>query len=127
MNSLRTPLSQVKGLGSAKEGTGHFWVQRLTGLAMIPLVLWFCFAVASLPHMDYEAIRAWLANPISAVLMILMLIAGFQHARLGLQVIIEDYISNHATRTVSIIAVTLFSVLFAVIGVFSVLRIAFSG
>ena len=127
MANLRTPLSQVKGLGSAKEGTGHFWVQRLTAIALIPLVVWIAFAVARLSSMSQADIQIWLSSPFSAVMMILFLIAAFWHAKLGLQVVIEDYVSNHAVRTVAIIAVTLISFALAVIGVFSVLRIAFTG
>ena len=127
MANLRTPLSQVKGLGSAKEGTGHFWVQRLTAIALIPLVVWIAFAVARLSSMSQADIHIWLSSPFSAVMMILFLIAAFWHAKLGLQVVIEDYVSDHAVRTVAIIAVTLISFALAVIGVFSVLRIAFTG
>lgn len=127
MKSLRTPLAQVKGLGSAKEGTDHFWSQRLTALALVPLVIWLCFAVASLPDMNYVTLREWLTMPFNAIMLIFLMIAGFYHSRLGLQVIIEDYVSTHAGRTVAIVAVTLLAVVFAVIGVFSILRIAFAG
>lgn len=127
MNTLRTPLARVKGLGSAKEGTGHFWAQRLTAIAMVPLILWLCFSIAALPGMSYVEVREWVAGPVNAVILILLLIAGFYHARLGLQVIIEDYVGSHAARTVSIIAVTLLSAVVAIIGIFSVLRIAFAG
>ena len=127
MSNFRTPLKKVKGLGSAKEGTGHFWSQRLTALALVPLVLWLAFSVASLPGMDYVAIREWLSQPFNAIVMILFLIAGFHHARLGLQVVIEDYVSLHVTRTAAIIAVTFIAAALGVTGVFSVLRIAFAG
>lgn len=126
MKNMRTPLSQVKGLGSAKEGTGHFWLQRLTAIGLIPLVVWVAFAVARLPSMSQTDIQLWLSNPLSAVLMILFLIASFWHAKLGLQVVIEDYVSDHGVRTVGIIAVNLISVALGVVGVFSVLHIAFS-
>jgi len=124
MSNYRTPLSRVKGLGSAKEGTDHFWAQRLTAIALIPLVLWLTFSIASLPDMDYLAIREWLSQPFNAIVMILFMIAGFYHSRLGLQVIIEDYIGSHGPRTASIIAVTFIAVALGVTGVFSVLRIA---
>lgn len=127
MSNLRTPLSQVKGLGSAKEGTGHFWVQRLTAIGLVPLVVWIAFAVARLPSMSQADIHAWLGNPFSAAMMILFLGAAFWHAKLGLQVVIEDYVSDHAVRTVAIIAVNLITVALAVVGVFSVLHIAFTG
>ncbi len=124
MNTQRTFLSPAKDLGSAKEGTAHFWSQRLTAFAMIPLVLWLCFSLAALPGMDYSAIREWLSRPFSAVLMILLIITGLYHAKLGLQVVIEDYISNHSIRIAAIVAVTMFCALFCVLGVFSVIRIA---
>jgi len=126
MSNLRTPLSQVKGHGSAKEGTGHFWVQRLTAIAMIPLVLWLTFSIASLPGMSQLEIREWLSNPFPAVMLILVILVGLYHAKLGLQVVIEDYVGNHGIRTAAIIAVTMLCALLAVLGVFSVLRIAFA-
>jgi len=126
MSNLRTPLSQVKGLGSAKEGTSHFWVQRLTAIALIPLVLWLCFSIASLPGMDYVSIREWISGPFTAIMLILFLLVGFYHAKLGLQMVIEDYVSSHGSRTVMIIAVTFLAGILAVTGVFAVLRIAFA-
>ncbi len=122
---LRTPLKRAKGWGSAKSGTHHFWVQRLTGLALIPLTLWFCFGLASLPSMSYADFTAWLSTPYSAIMMILTLAAVFYHYALGLQVIIEDYVSDHAVRTAAIIATYFFSIIVAVTGIFSVLKIAF--
>ncbi|MBX2837747.1 MAG: succinate dehydrogenase, hydrophobic membrane anchor protein [Gammaproteobacteria bacterium] len=127
MKHLRSPLSQVKGLGSAKEGTDHFWLQRLTALALIPLLLWLCFSVAALPSMSQEEVRLWMAKPTSAVLLVLFLIAAFYHAKLGLQMVIEDYVGNHATRTAAIILVTFACILLAVIGIFSVLRVTLGG
>jgi succinate dehydrogenase / fumarate reductase membrane anchor subunit len=127
MSNYRTPLKRAKGMGSAKEGTGHFWTQRLTAIALVPLVIWLAFSVAFLANMDYLAIREWLSQPFNAIVMILFLIAGFHHARLGLQVVIEDYVSSHVTRTAAIIAVTFIAAALGVTGVFSVLRIAFAG
>lgn len=127
MSRFRTPLSSVKGLGSAKEGTDHFWAQRLTAIALVPLVLWLCFSIASISSMDYASIREWLSHTFNAVAMILVIIAGFAHARLGLQVIAEDYISSHGKRTAVIVAVTLLAAALAVTGIFSVMRIAFAG
>lgn len=126
MKTLRTPLSRAKGLGSAKEGTEHFWSQRLSALALIPLTLWLCFSIAALPGMDYVSIREWLSSPFTAIMMILLIITGLHHARLGVQVVVEDYIGSHTTRTIVIIAVTLATWFFTVAGVFSVMRIAFT-
>jgi len=126
MSNLRTPLSEVKGHGSAKDGTSHFWVQRLTAIAMVPLVLWLCFSVASLPGMTQAEIRTWISEPFTAVILILLILTGFYHAKLGLQMVIEDYIGNHGPRTAVIIGVTMLCVFMAVLGLFSVLRIAFT-
>lgn len=127
MKNLRTPLSEVKGLGSAKEGTSHFWSQRLSAIALIPLVLWLCFSVAALPGMDYLSVREWLASPLTSIMMVLLVAVAFFHSRLGLQVIVEDYVGGHGARTVAIIAITFAAGVLAVVGVFSVLRIAFAG
>jgi succinate dehydrogenase / fumarate reductase membrane anchor subunit len=126
MSSLRTPLSNVKGHGSAKEGTHHFWVQRLTALALVPLVLWLCFSIAALPASNYTTIQSWVGNSFNAVLLVLIIVAAFYHAKLGLQMVIEDYISSHATRTAGIILSTFICILLACLGVFSVLKIAFT-
>jgi len=122
---MRTPLKTAKGWGSAKSGTHHFWVQRLTALALIPLTLWLCFGIASLPSMGYADFVAWMKTPYSAIMMIMTIIAVFYHYALGLQVIIEDYVSDHGKRTAAIIATYFFSIIVAVTGIFSVLHIAF--
>jgi succinate dehydrogenase / fumarate reductase membrane anchor subunit len=122
MGEFRTPLSRVKGLGSAKEGTTHFWRQRLTALALIPLTLWFCFSLAVMP-VDHATLVAWVQQPAVAIALILLIIATFYHAQLGLQIVFEDYISSHSTRTVSIIGMSFLCLLFGIIGVVSVLKI----
>jgi len=126
MKTLRTPLSKVKGLGSAKSGTEHFLMQRVTALALIPLVIWFCMSIAFLPEANYSAIVSWLASPLNAVLMIVTLLSGFYHAALGIQLILEDYISSHGTRFIAIIVSNLLLFFFAALGIFSVLKIAIS-
>lgn len=125
--TLRSPLGKVKGLGSAKSGTGHFMAQRLTALALIPLSIWFCFSLASMPQMDYTTFTAWLSSPISSSLMVLTILTTFYHLHLGVQVVIEDYISNHAMRIVGVIAVQFASILLAVTGIVSVLKVATGG
>jgi len=122
--NLRTPLSQVKGLGSAKDGVSHWWMQRLTSIALVPLVLWLGFALASLPGADYATFTEWVRSPMVAVLLILTIVVAFHHGQMGLQVIIEDYVSHEPARVAAIILVKLFAVLFSVIGVYSVLKIA---
>jgi succinate dehydrogenase / fumarate reductase membrane anchor subunit len=123
MSDLRTPLSQVKGLGSAKEGTTHFWRQRLTALVLIPLILWFGFSLAAMP-VDYMTLVSTIKSPAVMVGLIILIIATFYHAQLGLQIIIEDYVSSHSKRLVSIILVNFLCLLLGVIGVVAVLKIA---
>ncbi|MDH5354742.1 MAG: succinate dehydrogenase, hydrophobic membrane anchor protein [Gammaproteobacteria bacterium] len=122
MSDLRTPLSRVKGLGSAKDGTVHFWHQRLTALALIPLVLWFGFGLASLPS-DYTTLTGFIQNPVVAVGLILLIIMVFYHAQLGLQIVLEDYVSSHAKRTVAIILSGFINLIFAIVGIVAVLKI----
>ena len=90
--SLQTPLAKVRGLGSAKEGTHHWWNQRLTAIALIPLSLWFIYSLVSMTTVDYHTAITWLKAPINAVLMMLFLLSLYYHALLGLQVVIEDYV-----------------------------------
>lgn len=123
--SLRTPLSKAKGLGAAKEGVSHWWNQRLTAIALIPLALWFSFSIALLALSDYSTVSAWIASPISTVLMILAIVVGFYHGYLGLQVIIEDYVSSESLKIGFLIGVALLAIFFATLGVVSVLKISF--
>jgi succinate dehydrogenase / fumarate reductase membrane anchor subunit len=123
MSNFRTPLSQAKGLGSAKEGTTHFLRQRLTALLMIPLILWLGFGLAAMP-VDHATLIETIQNPAVTVGLIVLIMATFYHAQLGLQVIIEDYVSTKSTRLVSIILVTFLCLLLGVVGVVSVLKIA---
>ncbi|MCP4983597.1 MAG: succinate dehydrogenase, hydrophobic membrane anchor protein [Gammaproteobacteria bacterium] len=124
MSDLRTPLSKVKGLGSAKEGTTHFWRQRMTALLLIPLVLWIGFSLAALP-VDYATLTSWIQQPWVLVALVLLIVVTFYHAQLGLQVVIEDYVSSHSRRTVSLVISNLLCLLLGTIGVVSVLKISF--
>ena len=124
MADLRSPLSRVKGLGSAKSGTDHFWHQRLTALLLIPLVLWLGFSLASMP-LEHAALLEWIRQPLVTIALVLMITALFYHAKLGLQTVIEDYISSHARRTAVLLLSNLACLLFGVVGVVSVLKISF--
>ncbi|MCP3687477.1 MAG: succinate dehydrogenase, hydrophobic membrane anchor protein [Gammaproteobacteria bacterium] len=124
MSDLRTPLARVKGLGSAKEGTSHFWHQRLTALALAPLVLWFGFCLASLPT-DYLTLTSYIRQPAIALGLILVIIMVFYHAQLGLQVVLEDYLSSHAKRIAAIILSSFLCLIFALMGILAVLKILF--
>ena len=127
MSHLQTPLAKVKGMGSAKDGTHHFWVQRLTALALVPLTIWFCLSIAALPEATYAVVVTWLQSPFNSVMLGLSLFAAFYHLQLGLQVILEDYISSSHIRLFSIIAVKLLSVFFAALGIFSIIKVSVGG
>lgn len=125
--TLRSPLGRVRGLGSAKEGVHHFWAQRLTAIALVPLALWFVISVVSLVHSDYQHFHAWLATPGNTTLMLVLLFALFYHAQLGLQVVIEDYVTCECKKTFSLIAVKFAAVLLGVFSAVAVIRVAFVG
>ena len=95
---FRSPLGKVRGLGSAKDGTHHWWMQRLTALALIPLAIWFVVSVVSLLGQPHAAFLAWVKNPVSATLLVLLIAATFHHAQLGVQVVIEDYVHTRASE-----------------------------
>lgn len=127
MKDLRSPLAKVKGLGSSPEASHHYWVQRLSALGLIPLTLWFCFNIALLPEASYAGITAWLQSPFNATMMILVVLVSLQHAHLGLQVIIEDYISSHSPRIAVILVVKFISYFLMALGVYSIVKIALGG
>ncbi len=93
-DDMRTPLARAIGLGSAKDGVQHWWMQRVSAIALVPLTVWFIAAIIAQTGDDYTAFVAWLRNPITDILMVLLLIALFYHAALGLQVVIEDYVHS---------------------------------
>ena len=124
---MRTPLSRAIGLGSAKEGVDHWWAQRITALALVPLTLWFVVAVIQLIGADRTTFIEWVRHPVPAVLLVLLLIATFYHSALGLQVVIEDYVENEAVRFGLIIIMKLVSVVLTVLGIFAVLKLSFAG
>ena len=123
--SYRTPLGRVRGLGSAKGGTHHWWMQRLTAIALVPLTVWFILSLITLSGADHATAAEWLASPLPAVLMILLIVATFHHLQLGLQVIIEDYVHGEGMKLACIIGIKLASFALAVAAGFAVLKIAF--
>lgn len=125
--ALRTPIKRAVGLGAAKAGVKHWWMQRLTAVAMVPLVIWFAFAVASLAGADYAHVQAWIARPLVAGLLVLLIGTLFFHAQLGLQVVIEDYVHAKAAQLALLIAIKFVAILLAVVGILAVLRIALGG
>ena len=123
----RSPLGRVRGLGSAKEGVAHWWAQRLTAVALVPLAVWFVASVAAHAGADHEAMRAWIGSPLVASLLVLLIVATFYHLYLGVQVVIEDYVHSEGVKIASLIAVKGASILLGVIALISVLSILFGG
>ena len=123
--SLRSPLSRATGLGSAKEGVDHWWWQRISSIALVPLSLWFVAAIIGLAGADWEAVVLWLDHPVQAVLFVLLLAAVFYHGALGMQVVIEDYVAHEGAKLAALIVMKLAAFLLAALGIFSVLKLAF--
>ena len=123
MTSLRSPLGRARGLGSAKDGTHHWWAQRVTAIALVPLVLWFVVSVIRLAGAPHAAAAQWIAHPVNAVLLAALVVAVFHHAQLGLQVVIEDYVHHEALRVATLLAVKGACWLLAVASLFAIVRI----
>lgn len=122
--SLRSPLSRARGLGSAKDGTHHFWVQRVSAIALIPLTLWFVFSVASLAGASYEAVHWWIGYPAVAVTLVLFIAAALYHSMLGVQVVIEDYVGGEGMKLTALLLSKFFHFAVAAAAIFAVLKIA---
>jgi succinate dehydrogenase / fumarate reductase membrane anchor subunit len=120
---MRSQLGRVRGLGSAKSGVAHWWTQRLTAIALLPLSLWFIVSVLHLLGASHDAVVDWISGPWTIVLMIALVVATFHHAQLGLQVVIEDYIHNDATRLAALLAVKGAAILLGMACVVSVLKL----
>ncbi len=125
--SMRSTLGRVRHLGSAKEGVQHWWMQRVTAIALVPLVLWFVVSVAGLAGMDHAAAQAWIGSPSVAVTLLLLIVATFYHAQLGIQVVLEDYLHNEGVKLAAVIATKFAAIILGVAGAFAVLKIAFGG
>ena len=124
---LRSDLGRVRGLGSAKGGTSHWWAQRVTAVALVPLSAWFVFSIINLVGVDREGLKVWVNGPVSFVLMVLFLIALFYHMQLGLQVVIEDYVHNERNKVISLILNKLIAVFLVVSSITALMKIAFGG
>jgi succinate dehydrogenase / fumarate reductase membrane anchor subunit len=121
---LQTPLKRVRGWGSSKSGTHHFIVQRITAVALVPLVIWFVWFAVSLTHADYANARAMLHQPLQALLMIVFVATAFWHAQLGVQVVIEDYVHTRWLELTSQLLVKFFCVIGAVASILAVVKVA---
>ena len=126
MSDLRTPLARARGLGSARHGLHHWWAQRITAIALIPLVVWFAISLVMLSGADYDIARAWIGSPLVMVLLILTIGVGLHHAQLGMQVVWEDYTAG-ATRVVMIVLTKFIAAIFGLGAIVAILRIGFGG
>jgi succinate dehydrogenase / fumarate reductase membrane anchor subunit len=121
---MRSPLGRAIGLGSAKEGVEHWLAQRITAVALVPLALWFVISLIQLVGADFDTVQDWVGRPLPAILLVLLFIATFYHAALGLQVVIEDYIHGELARLGLVILTRLACVALAVAGIVAVLTLA---
>jgi succinate dehydrogenase / fumarate reductase membrane anchor subunit len=123
--SLRTPLGTVLGRGAARSGVHHWWVQRVTAVALVPLTLWLLFSLSRLPLADQATVTHWMAASWHPVLLCLTILVMAWHSALGVQVVIEDYVHGKLTRTVTLLLVDFIHVLAAAAGLYAVLHVAF--
>ena len=124
--SLRSPLGKVLGTGSAKEGVHHWWLQRLTSIALVPLTIWFVVSLLSLSSFGHVTIITWMAHSWTALLLILFILVATWHSQLGVRVVVEDYIHGGA-KTLTLVVLTFIHAVVAAAGIFAVLKVAFGG
>lgn len=122
--SMRSPIGRVLGLGAAKEGSGHWWSQRVTSVALVILGLWFVSALVRLGDLNYQLVTLWIAQPVNAVMLILLVGTSVYHSLLGVQVVVEDYVSG-GTKVVTMVVIKFVHVALAALGIFAILKIAF--
>ncbi len=125
MNNLRTPLKTVRGLGSAKEGADHFWLQRITAVANLFLMIFLVTSIVMHIGKDYATVKAYLAQPMVSITMLLMILAGVIHMRLGMQVVIEDYVHSEAKKIILLMLNTFFCVSVGLTCIYAVLKLGF--
>ena len=123
--NMRTPLKSVRRLGSAKEGADHFWLQRVTGIANLFLAIFLVGLIAYLAGADYATVRATLASPFVSLLLLLLIVSGIMHMRLGMQTIIEDYVSNKGAKIALLLLNTFFAVSVGALSLWAVLKLSF--
>jgi succinate dehydrogenase / fumarate reductase membrane anchor subunit len=125
--SLANPLRRVLGTGSAKSGVEHWWLQRLTSIALVPLSVWFVVSLLALPSFEHATVIAWMGQSWTALLLILLVLVGAWHSQLGVRVIVEDYVHHPGAKTLTLVLLVFVHVLAAAAGVFAVLKVAFGG
>jgi succinate dehydrogenase / fumarate reductase membrane anchor subunit len=122
--SLRSPLGRVLGRGSAKEGVQHWWLQRLTSVALVPLSIWFVVSLLTLPALDHATVSAWMRQTPSALLLILLVLTAAWHSQLGVRAVLEDYVHGAGARTVALVVAAFAHVILGAAGVLAVLKVA---
>ena len=122
--SLRTPLARVRGLGAAKHGTSHFITQRVTAIALVPLVIWFVWALVTHAGAPYAETVAFLAHPVNATLMLIFAVTAIWHFKIGMQVVIEDYVGNETAKLVAIMANTFFSAAVGLASIYAIVKLS---
>jgi len=125
--SLRSPLGRVLGAGAAHDGVRHWWRQRLTSIALVPLTVWFVVSILTLPSLSYATLVAWMSQSSTALLLILLVLNAAWHSQLGVRVVVEDYVHGTGARTLLLVLIGFAHVLLAAAGVLAVLRVAFGG
>jgi succinate dehydrogenase / fumarate reductase, membrane anchor subunit len=124
--SLRSPLGKVLGTGSAKEGVHHWWLQRLTSIALVPLTIWFVVSLLSLGSFEHVAVITWMAQSWTALLLVLFILVATWHSQLGVRVVVEDYVHG-GSKTLTLVLITFIHAVVAAAGIFAVLKVAFGG
>ncbi|TXL70751.1 succinate dehydrogenase, hydrophobic membrane anchor protein [Vineibacter terrae] len=127
MADLRSPVARVRGLGSARDGTHHWWLQRVTAVALVPLVIWFAVSLLRFAPEGQAAVRAWIASPVTMVMLILAIAVGLWHAALGVQVVVEDYVHAKGWRIGLDMAMKFIAVIGSLAAIVAIFRIAFGG
>jgi succinate dehydrogenase / fumarate reductase membrane anchor subunit len=122
---METPLGRVRGLGSARTGARHWWTERLSAVATLLLFVWLIASLVRLPQLDHGTVTEWLRDPLAAVPMLLLIAATFYHLKLGLQVIIEDYVHEEGNKLFAVVLLNFAVIVGAALGLFAVLKIAF--
>ena len=124
---MKTPLGRVRGLGSARSGAKHWWHERLTSVSTLILLVWFFVSLLRLPDFSYATLTQWLAQPLAAVPMLLLILSVFWHLSSGLRVVVEDYVHEEGGKLFWLVAINFASLFAAALSIFAVLRIAFGG